>query len=98
MTTVQESITWADTAASVFDEIRRSDQLLVAEVLLHRARTGAEVQEVLDRVDLDCELSEAAQEIIHLHADEPIEGILAIVIYLLLDHPVEKSCHYANFL
>lgn len=48
------------------------------------ASSGIDGDEVLERVDPDCELSKAAEDLIKLHAEEPLDAILGIILYLIL--------------
>ena len=75
----------ADLSADAFRDVKRNDRLLAGEILLRYTRTGGEINEAIEQVDLNCELSPAGQEIIRLHADEPMDGILGVVCYLILN-------------
>lgn len=82
--TVEETIKRVDSLEMASHDLLTQDRLLAAEVLLRCARTGIEIEEALDVVDPDFELSEAANEIVRLHSKEPLDGILSIVTYLIL--------------
>jgi hypothetical protein len=81
---VQDVIRDADKAAHTFSDIPPNERLKVISGLSLCASNGIDVDEALERVDPDCELSEAAEDLIKLHAEEPLDAILGIILHLIL--------------
>ena len=90
---ITNTMTAADEAmkSGGLSEFTYNQSLILAESFAHRMRTGCSIEEVLDQVDGDAELPEAAVEFLYLHDDKPEDALLGLILALILQCQSAKS-------
>ncbi|MBW4465079.1 MAG: hypothetical protein KME07_06520 [Pegethrix bostrychoides GSE-TBD4-15B] len=90
---IADTMTAANKAMSngTFSQFTFNQSLILAEVLACKLRTNCSIEEVLDQVDGDAELSEEAVEFLYLHDDEPQDALLGLILALILRCQSAKS-------
>ena len=66
-----------------FSEFTWKQKVILAQVLLQTVR-GESVEDALDLLDYDAELTEAGDEFCQLNSEDPTESTLGLVLALLL--------------
>jgi hypothetical protein len=78
-------------ASLSFKDIPYSDKITTAVCLLQKIRTGNSIQDILDEIDPEATLSQAAEKMLLLHADEPTDSIIGIVLAIILTSDREEA-------
>jgi len=87
MSPTELAIKTADKAQGhdALEDCPSNQKLLLSQVFLEKLRTGHSTEESLNAVDPDCELTSDCQTFLELHANEPLDGAIGIVLGLLLN-------------
>ena len=80
---VAVAIRAADQSNNSFSEFTWKQKVILAQVLLQTVR-GESVEDALDLLDYDAELTEAGDEFCQLNSEDPTESTLGLVLALLL--------------
>ena len=82
--TAAAAIKAADRTTNGFKEFTWRENTIMAQVILQMIG-GTKAVEAIKLLDSASELGEAAKEAIYLHEDEPIDGLIGIVLALVLE-------------
>ena len=66
-----------------FSEFTWKQKVILAQVLLQTVR-GESVEDAIELIDYDVELTEAGEEVCRLNSDDPTEATIGLVLALLL--------------